>query len=112
MDFFGALEDLVRSHPIEIDRPRGTAHPRYPAARYPLDYGFLAGTKSGDGQGIDLFRGTVSGSGLAGAYVSVDLVKADLEAKLLIDCTPAEVESVGAFLSDALGLAVHLIRGG
>ena len=109
VDFFGALDALIAAHPIKIDRPKGSSHPRYPEVVYPLGYGYLDGTLAGDGHGIDLFRGTVAGKGLVGAYVSVDLGKADLEAKLLIDCSPAEVDLAGVFLRSAFGLAIHLI---
>jgi inorganic pyrophosphatase len=112
VDFFGALDVLAATHPIVIDRPRGSSHPRHPEVVYPLDYGYLDATVTADGHGVDLFRGTAWGGGLSGVYLSVDLAKADLEAKLLIDCTPTEVTRVGEFLSDVLGLAVHLtLRG-
>ena len=52
--FWNHLTELVRSHPIVIDRPKGTTHPRYPSFYYPLDYGYLDGTSGGDGQAIDV----------------------------------------------------------
>ncbi len=57
MGFWRALETLAQSSALIIDRPKGSAHPRYPDMRYPLDYGYLAGTTSGDGAGIDVWDG-------------------------------------------------------
>lgn len=91
MDFFDGLDVLVATHPVVIDRPRGSTHPSYPAVVSPLDYGYLDGTVAADGQGVDLFRGDVVDGGLTGAYVIVDLGKSELETKLLVDCTMTEV---------------------
>ena len=49
--FWQALDRLVAGREVVVDRPRGTSHPRYPEFAYPLDYGYLAGTRSGDGEG-------------------------------------------------------------
>lgn len=38
-DFWQALDELIRTSEIVIDRPRGSAHPRYPEMIYPVDYG-------------------------------------------------------------------------
>ena len=51
-------ERLLRERGIVIDRPRGSAHPRYPDMIYPLDYGYIPGTVGGDGAEVDLFIGT------------------------------------------------------
>lgn len=40
---------------VEIDRPLGSAHPRYPELRYLVNYGELPGTLGGDGQPIDAY---------------------------------------------------------
>ena len=54
-DFFTALERLIAQSRVIIDRPRGSAHPRYPQVIYPLDYGYLENTASMDGSGIGVF---------------------------------------------------------
>lgn len=38
-----------------IDRPPGTAHPRYPEMIYPLNYGYVDGIMSGDGTRQDVY---------------------------------------------------------
>ena len=40
-DFWKALDELVNSSEIVIDRPRGSAHPRFPNFIYKVDYGYL-----------------------------------------------------------------------
>ena len=62
-------EALIRRNGIEIDRPKGSAHPRYDDWIYPLDYGFIPSTIGSDLHEIDVFRGTAAGSGLVGALI-------------------------------------------
>ncbi|WP_420596567.1 inorganic diphosphatase [Deinococcus sp.] len=40
---------------VVVDRPLGSVHPRWPDLIYPLNYGELPGTLSGDGQPIDAY---------------------------------------------------------
>jgi inorganic pyrophosphatase len=89
--FWQKLDSLVASSEIAIDRPRGTAHPRYPEFIYPLDYGYLKETSSGDRGGIDLWRGSLPGQQVTGVVVTIDLHKHDSEIKILLDCTREEM---------------------
>ena len=93
MDFWQALDLLVAEHELVIDRPRGSVHPRYPEFVYPLDYGYLKGTASSDGGGIDVWRGT-AGTGVVGVMTTIDLMKRDSEIKILLGCTEEELEVV------------------
>jgi inorganic pyrophosphatase len=92
--FWQALDTLVSSSERVIDRPRGTAHPRYPAFIYPLAYGYLRGTTSGDGSGIDVWMGSQSARQVTALLVTVDGQKRDAEIKLLLDCTPEECQAL------------------
>ncbi len=92
--FWQALDRLVSKSEIVIDRPRGTAHPRYPAFIYPLDYGYLQGTTSGDGGGIDVWIGSRSARQVTALLVTVDGQKRIAEIKLLLDCTPEECQAI------------------
>ncbi|PWK91082.1 inorganic pyrophosphatase [Lentzea atacamensis] len=107
--FFAGLDELVRTSDVVVDRPRGTAHPRYQDAVYPLDYGHLGDTTGGDGDGIDVFVGTATGAGVTGVLLTADVLKRDAEVKILLDCTPAEAELARAFLVD-LGIGGHLVK--
>ena len=88
-DFWKALDELVNSLEIVIDRPRGSAHPRFPNFIYKVDYGYLKDTASMDGAGIDVWVG--SGEKKIDAIMCiVDLMKRDSEIKILVGCTEEE----------------------
>ena len=40
-DFWSAIDTLVSSGKIVIDRPKGSTHPRFPHIRYDVDYGYI-----------------------------------------------------------------------
>ncbi|MFE5645834.1 inorganic pyrophosphatase [Rhodococcus sp. NPDC056516] len=109
-DLFSALDHLAATSAVVIDRPRGSAHPRYPAAIYPLDYGYLDGTVSADGDGIDLFRGSAVGTGVVAVAVIADIVKKDVEVKILLECTADEIDTAAAFLRDTFGLGATILQ--
>lgn len=92
-DFWRALDSLVDNSEIVIDRPKGTAHPKYPDFIYKVDYGYLKNTSSMDGAGIDVWVG--SGEKHIDAIMCiVDLMKRDSEIKILIGCTEEEKQIV------------------
>lgn len=95
-EFWQALDRLLESSEIVIDRPKGSAHPRYPDIIYPVDYGYLKGTSSMDGEGIDIWVGTAE-KRIGAVICTVDLMKKDSEIKLLIGCTAEEKEIVYKF---------------
>ena len=88
--FWKFLDELVESSELVIDRPRGSTHPRYTDFIYPYDYGYLHGTISGDGQGIDIFVGSLQPRSVVG----VDLQKRDSETKILLGCHKEEMETI------------------
>lgn len=88
-EFWDALDELVNNSEIIIDRPKGSAHPKYPDFIYRVDYGYLTDTSSMDGAGIDVWVG--SGERTVDAVMCiVDLKKKDSEIKILIGCTEEE----------------------
>ncbi len=87
--FWEAIDALVNQSEIVIDRPKGTAHPKYPDFIYKVDYGYLKNTASMDGGGIDVWVGT-NGNQVDAIMCIVDLMKRDSEIKILIGCTEEE----------------------
>lgn len=88
-EFWNTLDELVNNSEIIIDRPKGTAHPKYSDYIYHADYGYLKDTESMDGAGIDVWLGT--GEKKIDAIICiVDLMKKDSEIKILIGCTEEE----------------------
>lgn len=99
-------EALIRLKGITIERAAGTAHPDYSDIVYPIDYGFVNGTDTVDGAEMDVFKGTAA-NGLVAAIFTEDRRKGDLEAKLIVDCTPQEIYLVNGFIN----FAPDLMRG-
>lgn len=98
-DFWTYLDRLLAAHAVVIDRPRGSAHPRYPSLIYPLDYGYLENTTTVDGDGLDVWVGSRPERSLDGLALTVDLHKRDAELKLLLGCTEAEKTIILDFLN-------------
>ena len=92
--FWRSLDTLVATHRMVIDRPRDSPHPCHPVSSYPLDYGYLDGTRSPDGDGIDVWIGSLPGREVMGVVITVDLVKHDSEIKLLLACTVEEMDRI------------------
>lgn len=92
-EFWNALDELVKNADIVIDRPKGTAHPRFPDFVYKVDYGYLKETTSMDGGGIDVWVGTGEKK-IDAIMCIVDLMKKDSEIKILIGCTEEEKQII------------------
>jgi inorganic pyrophosphatase len=96
--FWEFINKLVARSHIVIDRPKGTAHPRFPSVIYPVDYGHLGETTSMDGYGIDVWKGTNSPElPTDGVLWVADLLKRDSEIKILLGCTEDEIQTILSF---------------
>ena len=91
--FWQVLDRLVAESKIIIDRPKGSRHPKYPSFIYPVDYGYIDGTTSMDGGGIDIWKGT-NGEVVNAIICTIDLLKRDSEMKILIGCSEDEKQAV------------------
>lgn len=109
-DFWKAADALASSGKIEIDRPKGSAHPRFSNIIYPLDYGYIENTTSMDGAGIDVWRGSLPENKVNAIICTVDLMKKDSEIKLLIGCTEEEMQTVYKFHNNSELMKGLLIR--
>ena len=108
--FFANLDELCARSEITIDRPKNSRHPRVRAAIYPVDYGYLADTTGGDGDGVDVFRGGATGLGVVGVFLTADVVKKDVEVKVLLDCGPEETAQIRHLLQGVLGIGGMLVQ--
>lgn len=104
--FWQGLNELVHSHAIILDRPKGTSHPRYPDWIYPLDYGYLENTTASDGGGIDVWLGTLPTQTLTGILCTFDTIKRDMEIKLLIACNADDLQLIQKFHGDMYTLYI------
>ena len=110
-EFFAAAGELTARGGFVLDRPGGSFHPRHQEILYPVDYGHLTGTVSGDGDGIDVFRGECEGVGVVGIFVTVDLVKKDSEIKIVLDCSDGEVASIHELFETMRLAHIYIPRG-
>jgi inorganic pyrophosphatase len=97
MDFWETLDNFLTSGEVVIDRPKGSSHPRFPEIVYPLGYGYLKGVFGGDGNELDVWQGSMTEKRLVAVACTVDTMKKDVEAKLLIGCTEEEINIVDKF---------------
>lgn len=93
-EFWQMLDRLVEKSEIIVDRPKGSYHPKYPEFYYHVDYGYLSGTTSSDGDGIDVWIGSDNESKLDTIICTVDIIKKDSEIKILLNCTEKEKELI------------------
>ena len=108
--FWTALDKLLAKCEVKIDRPNGSSHPNWPNMIYPLDYGYLVGSKSGDGNEIDVWQGSLPEKRLAAIAVTVDAHKLDSEIKLLLGCTEEELSVISEFHNSGYQNALILHR--
>ncbi|MDR2066650.1 MAG: hypothetical protein LBP57_02290 [Endomicrobium sp.] len=104
-DFFKTLEQWIEQNGISIDRPKGTPHPRFPNLIYPIDYGYINGTKSQDGSGIDLVKGDDESLKIVGIICALDPVKKDSEVKVLLNCTEENTKTAMMMFNN------HIMKG-
>ncbi|MDZ8258019.1 hypothetical protein [Nostoc sp. ChiQUE01b] len=109
-DFWFQLDRLVAISNLKIDRPKGTSHPRYPSFVYPLDYGYLENTRSGDGADIDVWIGSLFSKKVTAVICSVDLEKRDTEIKILLGCTSGENQAILDIQNTGSQSAILLVR--
>ena len=94
MNYWESLDQLVSTHKLVIDRRKGSSHPQFPDSIYPLDYGYLEGTISGDGHGIDVWRGSLESKTVQAVLNTVDTRTKIMETKLIVGCTDDEIDII------------------
>ena len=111
--FWHGMTELLITHSLIIDRPKGGSHPRYPQIVYPLDYGYLENTTSSDGGGIDVWLGSLNRvtnkeatKTLTGILCTFDTLKRDAEIKLLIGCSETDIQVIRDFHKDMYTLYI------
>jgi len=54
-DLTGTLSLMGKSVTVTVDRPAGSVHPEHPDMIYPVNYGYIKGIPSGDGEWMDAY---------------------------------------------------------
>ena len=93
-EFWNLCERLVKESRFILEHKGGTSHPRHSSFIYPVDYGYLKNTQSTDNDEIDVWKGSSSLYEINGCIVTVDILKRDMEIKLLLGCSPEEIEDI------------------
>jgi inorganic pyrophosphatase len=110
--FWQKIDTLYFSSHMEIVRPKGTAHPAYKNLIYPVDYGYLTDTVGESGHGIAVFMGTSDNESITTMVIAADILKKDIEIKLLVCCHPEEEKAVLEFLNQTDFQKTILVRRG
>jgi inorganic pyrophosphatase len=109
-EFWEYLKKMVMENEIIIDRPKGTKHPKYSDMVYELDYGYIKNTKANDGNEIDVFKGSLHNKNVNTIICTIDLLKHDIEIKILIGCTISEIQKVYKFLNNSKYMRAIIIE--
>ncbi len=97
--FWQKIDTLYLSSDLEMDKPAGTAHHLYKNLIYPVDYGHLQSNVDDIDKSVGLYRGSGPQKIIDTIVVCVDILKKDIEVKLLMGCTPQEEEKILIFLN-------------
>ena len=95
--FWQKLDTLYLSSSLVIDKPKGTVHKRFGNLIYPVNYGYFR--DNSDEEHIRVFRGSLNSSAVEALVVCVDILKKDIEVKLLVGCTEEEELDILEFLN-------------
>lgn len=98
-EFWDCLDHMVADNELVIDHPKGSQHPRDPSLSYPLDYGYLEGTRTVDGDEINLWRGSLPEQDLDSVVITVDVKRPGAEIELLLGCNDQEKLTILRFLN-------------
>lgn len=109
-NYWSRLDELVKQKGFKNERPKGSAHPRYPNMIYPLDYGYIPETDSSDGAEIDAWRGSLEDELVTGAVATYDGLKKDMEMKVLIGCSKEDIEKILAHHDQGDMVALYVDR--
>ena len=97
--FWQKLDTLFFSNKLVIIREKGTSHPKYHNLVYPVAYGYLEDTEKKDSEGIAVYRGSASASMVQTLVIAADILKKDIDVKILVGCSPEEEEEILRFLN-------------
>lgn len=106
--FWERLITIFNESEMIIDRPKGSAHPKYPKIVFPLDYGYLKNTSGGDSNEIEVWLGSLETKVLNAIACTVDILKRDTEIKLIVGCSDNEIEIIKQFHTNEFMSAIIL----
>ena len=99
--FWQKIDTLFYSSILELTRNKGSRHPIYKNLVYPVDYGYLKDTVGEGNHGIAVFKGTANNEVVDTLIIAADILKKDIETKLLLGCTKQEELEILEFLNQS-----------
>ncbi len=109
--FWQKIDTIFSSNKLVITKKKDECHSVYKNLRYPVDYGNLDDTLP-ENSGISVFTGSGKAAFVESIIVAADILKKDIEVKLLIGCTPEEELTILEFLNQTEFQKGILIRRG
>ncbi len=110
--FWQKIDTLYLSSDLVINRPKNSVHPMYTNLIYPVDYGYLKDLHGENPDHISVYRGSLDATNVSSLVVCADILKRDIEVKLLVGCNNSEVNSILEFLNQTdFQKAVIISRG-
>ena len=79
---------------------------------YPVDYGYLSDTLSQDELGIAIYKGKGLAYSVEAILVAADILKKDIEVKLLVGCNQEEVDFILRFVNQTEFQKTIIVRRG
>ena len=110
--FWQKIDSIFLASAVVITQPAGSSHPDYQNLVYPVDYGYLNETLSQDSLGISIYKGSISTHIIDAMLVSADILKKDIEVKLLLGCNAEEVDKILRFVNQTEFQKTILVRRG
>lgn len=92
--FWQKIDSLSLSTNLVINQERGSRHPQYHNMVYPVDYGYLS-----DVDTIKVYKGSDKRMTVDAVMIVADILKRDLEVKLLWGCTQDEEIEILRFIN-------------
>lgn len=105
--FWQKIDSLSLSTNVAINQTKGSRHPQYHNMVYPVDYGYLT-----DIEAVKVFKGSNKRSTVDAVIIVADILKRDLEVKLLWSCTPEEELEILRFINQTDYQKCILVRRG
>lgn len=109
--FWQKIDTIFFSNKLVITKKKDEKHAVYKNLIYPVDYGTLDDTLP-DNAGICVFKGSLKASAVDSVVIAADILKKDIEVKLLIGCTEDEELRILQFLNQTEFQKGILIRRG
>ena len=110
--FWQKIDTLYLSSDLVIDKPKNSCHPKYTNLIYPVDYGYIRDISEDSDEHISVYKGSMKSRTVDAIVVCADILKKDIDVKLLVGCSERETVSILEFLDQTDFQKAIIIRRG